>query len=109
MQDLDDEDTFDYLGGVVDVKLDAPASLKSQTFMELQSEEHFSNMAQIKNQREHIEPLSRTVLVKFGFLKDGSGFHLGPDKYPLKQDKTEYPETLLLAAQGDTPVTLPNK
>lgn len=49
MQDADDEDTFEYLGGVVDVKIDAPAALKSQTFMVLQSEEHFSSMAQIKN------------------------------------------------------------
>lgn len=45
MQDADDEDTFEYLGGVVDVKIDAPAALKSQTFMVLQSEEHFSSMA----------------------------------------------------------------
>ena len=42
MQDIDDDDdTFDYLGGDVEVKIDAPAALKSQAFMELQSEEHF--------------------------------------------------------------------
>ncbi len=32
MQDLDEEDvdTFEYLGGVVDVKIDAPAALNSE-------------------------------------------------------------------------------
>ena len=110
MQDLDDDaDAFEYLGGVVDVKIDAPAALNSESFMRLQTEEHFESMAQVKNHRQHSEPLSRTVLVKFGFLKDGTGFHLGSDKFRFKEENIEYPDAILLAVQGDTPVNLPNK
>ena len=33
-----------------------------------------------------MEPLSRTVLVKFGFLKEGAGFHLGAEKFRFNED-----------------------
>jgi hypothetical protein len=52
MQDLnDDVDTFEYLGGVVDVEIDAPASLNTEVFTKRQTDEHFESMAQIKSQR----------------------------------------------------------
>jgi hypothetical protein len=44
------------------------------------------------------------VLVKFGFLKDGPGFHLGIEKFRFSEDSNDYPEHILLAVQGDTPI-----
>lgn len=32
-----------------------------------------------------MEPLCKSVLVKFGFLKDGPGFHLGADKFKIDE------------------------
>ena len=61
-------------------------------------------MARKKIDRQMMEPLSRTVLVKFGFLKDGAGFHLGAEKYRFDEDMNQYPESFLTAVQGDTPV-----
>ncbi len=49
------------------------------------------------------------MLVRFGFLKDGTGFHLGADKFKFKQETIDYPDALLLSVQGDTPINLPNK
>lgn len=105
-----ESDLLEYFGDVVDVKVDAPPCLKSQNFMSYQTVEHFETMAQKKIDRQHMEPLCRTVLVKFGFLKDGLGFHLGMEKFRFKQDRDEYPESILLAVQGDTLISsvLPN-
>lgn len=87
VQENYDDAAFDYFGGVVDVKIDAPPSLNSEIFMRLQTEDNFENLAQKKKGIQMIEPLSKIVLVKFGFLKDGSGFHLGTEKFQIKEDK----------------------
>jgi len=36
--------------------------------MQVQTEEHFKDLAEEKIRREHTSPLSQSVLVKFGFI-----------------------------------------
>lgn len=45
VQENYDDAAFDYFGGVVDVKIDAPPSLNSEIFMRLQTEDNFENLA----------------------------------------------------------------
>lgn len=81
----------------VSVKIGVPPL--NAVFMEAQTEKHFEDLAREKMRREHLAPLSRHVLVKFGFLfnENHAGYYLGEQKVPLQTEKLQCSDWLLNA------------
>lgn len=93
---MSSEVDFDIFDEMVIPKMGAPDTVKTPQYMRCQTEEHFEQMAREKVAREHKTPLSHTVLVKFGFLKENC-FHISQTKFQFQAERIECSDYLLSA------------